>query len=144
MASGATNVVSFYRSSAEPDTGGPTGALPKLSRTGASDTDPTPSLSLPGSDRRSQGGQIFTLQDLGNGVAFLHPLYLSADFAGDEWFITSPDLALVARGESVLEALDDIREQIAELFDSLRQMRESLGPRLRNQLGFLERLAGAR
>ena len=144
MATGQAEVIPFYRPVAMPDTTAPSGMLTSLSRTGISDTDPTFSVSVSGLDSRRQAAQTLTLQDLGNGLALIHPLYLAAEQVGEEWLVTSTDLALVARGESVLEALDDIREHVAELFESLLEMRETLGPHLRNQLAFLERLAGTR
>lgn len=68
---------------------------------------------------------------------------MKAERNGEQWFAISHDLGLVGRGESDLEAVDDLRAQIAELFDSLIEMKESLGPHLLNQLKFLERLGGA-
>lgn len=89
-----------------------------------------------------KSAQFFPLQDLGTGRSFVHPLYVSLEQNGDEWLALSPDLGLVGGGESDLDALDDLRSQIGELFDSLAEMRAELGPALRNQLAFLERLAG--
>ena len=85
---------------------------------------------------------MLPLQDLGTGRAFVHPLFVSVENNRDEWFALSADLGLVGHGESDLEAFDDLRDKIGELFDSLVEMRSDLGPALRNQLKFLERLAG--
>jgi|SRR5205807_6917555 len=88
--------------------------------------------------------RLMTLQNLGNGRTLIYPLYVIADQDGESAFVASPDLALVGRGDSEWDAVDDLREQVAELFDSLIEMRETLGPHLRRQLEFLERLAGTR
>ena len=86
--------------------------------------------------------QLLTIQNVGNGHVFVYPLSVSVDHVGDEWFATSPDLALVGRGESDLDAVDDLRAGVADLFDSLLDMRHELGPLMRDQLALLERLAG--
>jgi hypothetical protein len=83
-----------------------------------------------------------TIQNLAHGHVFVHPLYVTVEQNTDEWFASSGDLALVGRGESDFEAVDDLRAKIAELYDSLLEMRDSLGPLLRDQLTFLERLSG--
>jgi hypothetical protein len=85
---------------------------------------------------------VATIQDLGNGLVFVNPLYISVEIAQDECLATSRDLALVGRGDSDFEAVDDLRELVAELFESLLEMRATLGPHLQRQLAFLERLAG--
>jgi hypothetical protein len=87
---------------------------------------------------------MLTIQNLGNGRVFVHPLFVTVEQAGDDWCAVSADLALVGRGESDLEALDDLRAGISELLDSLSEMRNDLGPLMRDQLAFLERLTGAR
>jgi hypothetical protein len=87
---------------------------------------------------------VFTLQNLGSGRTFVHPLYVLVEQLPDEWLATSTDLALVGRGDSDFEALNDLREHVAELFESLVEMRDTLGPDLLQQLAFLERLAGNR
>jgi hypothetical protein len=38
--------------------------------------------------------------------------------------------------------LDDLRDLVGELYESLSEMRDSLGPHLVSQLVFLDRLAG--
>jgi len=92
----------------------------------------------------AQPVQMLTIQNLGNGRVFVHPLFVTVEQAGDDWCAVSADLALVGRGESDLEALDDLRAGISELLDSLSEMRNDLGPLMRDQLAFLERLTGAR
>ena len=87
-------------------------------------------------------GQLVTIQSLGGGRTLIHPLYIKVEQFGDEWLATSHDLALVGRGESDLEAVDDLRAGVAELFNSLSDMRDELGPLMRDQLAFLDRLAG--
>jgi hypothetical protein len=139
MASGRAQILPF-RSAAQEDTVMP--ASTSRQTVGVVDTDlphphVAPSQSTPAAEQ-------LTIQDLGNGHAFLHPLYVKVEQLGDEWVAVSPDLALVGHGESDLDALDDVREQVGELFESLREMRETLGPHLQNQLAFLERLAGYR
>jgi hypothetical protein len=42
-----------------------------------------------------------------------------------------------------LDAIDDLREQVSELYASLSEMRDTLGPYLVDQLAFLDRLSGA-
>lgn len=142
MATRPASVLAF-RSAAVPDTAGPSGLSGEMSQAQSSDTAAT-DLTVPAPVTVGKSSQLLTIQDLGNGRSFVRPLYVSVEQAGDEWFATSADLALVGRGESDLDALDDLREQIAELYQSLVEMRETLGPHLVNQLAFLERLAGAR
>jgi hypothetical protein len=86
--------------------------------------------------------QIMTLQRLANGLSLVFPLYVSVEQSGEEWLATSADLALIGRGDSDLESLDDLRAQVTELYESLLEMRDSLGPHMVQQLAFLERLAG--
>lgn len=93
---------------------------------------------------RASGGQIVPLQDLGNGRCFIHPLYVFIDRLDDECLATSNDLALIGRGTAEFEAMDDLREQVAELYESLDELRDDLGAHLTNQLAFLDRLAGKR
>ena len=84
-----------------------------------------------------------TIQNLGNGLTLLHPLFVSITHLGvEQWHATSADLELVGRGDSDLEAVDDLRDQVAELYESLTDMRDTLGPHLLNQLAFLDRLSG--
>jgi len=85
-----------------------------------------------------------TLQQVGQGLVFVHPLFVQLEQLGGEWFATSTDLALVGRGETQFDALDELRAMVAELHEALTEMRESLGPHLQGQLHFLERLEGRR
>jgi hypothetical protein len=105
-----------------------------------SDTGEVPSFSAIGPTVR--GSQFVPIQDLGTSRSFVYPLYVSVEQNGDEWLALSHDLGLVGAGESEIEAIDELRSQIGELFDALVEMRADLGPLLRNQLAFLERLAG--
>ena len=85
---------------------------------------------------------LATIQSLGD-VALVHPLYVRLEqHAAGCWYAISADLGLVGEGEADLDALDDLRDQISELFGSLRELRETLGPHLVRQLAFLEKLAG--
>lgn len=112
------------------------------SRTGGPDTTaPFVTITSTGSSRPAQ---IFPLQDLGAGRCFIHPMYVVVDSMGDEFHAVAADLAMVGRGESEFDALDDLRVQVAELYDSLSEMKDRLGPHLRSQLAFLDRLAGIR
>lgn len=71
-------------------------------------------------------------------------MYVVVDSMGDEFHAVAADLAMVGRGESEFDALDDLRVQVAELYHSLSEMKDRLGPHLRSQLAFLDRLAGIR
>ncbi|MEP7308199.1 MAG: hypothetical protein ABJA98_22065 [Acidobacteriota bacterium] len=108
--------------------------------TGATAPDFQPTVASQSSAARPV--QLATIQNLGNGHVLVHPLYVSIDQSGDEWFAMSHDLGLVGRGESDLDAIDDLRASIRELWESLTEMRDNLGPLLRDQLRFLERLSG--
>ncbi len=88
--------------------------------------------------------QIIPLQDLGNGLCFIHPLFVVLDQIDSDFTATSVDLALTGRGTSSFEAVDDLRDQLAELYESLTELRDRLGPYLQRQLAFLDKLAGAR
>src|SRR5688572_27068601 len=128
------------------DTGAPT-LQPGLELTSwTSDTGTTSivpqSTSAPAVAQTARPSQIMTLQNLANGLSFVFPLYVSVEQSDEDWLATSSDLALVGRGDSDLEALDDLRAQVAELYESLLEMRDSLGPHLVQQLAFLDRLAG--
>lgn len=90
----------------------------------------------------ANAAQLMTIQNLGRGHVLVHPLYISVEQSGDEWFASSLDLALVGRGESDFDAVDDLRDLIRELYESLSEMRDSLGPVLVDQLAFLDRLSG--
>ena len=90
----------------------------------------------------SRSVHIVPLQDLGDGRCFIHPLYVAIDVVGDDYRATSNDLALIGTGDTEFEAVDDLREQVAELYESLAELRPDLGPHLANQLAFLDRLAG--
>jgi hypothetical protein len=83
-----------------------------------------------------------TIQSLGNGVVFVHPLFVTVEGAEDEWSATSTDLSLVGEGESEISAVDDLRDQVSELYDVLSESRDDLGELPHRQLRFLERLAG--
>jgi hypothetical protein len=76
-------------------------------------------------------------------VTLIHPLYLRLEQMGELWMAISDDLALVGQGESPSDAIDDVRSQVAELFDWLRENKDDLGPHPQGQLAFLERLAGS-
>jgi hypothetical protein len=91
---------------------------------------------------QAASSQTVTLQALGGATVLLHPLFVRLEQLGLEWFATSFDLALVGRGETDFEAIDDLRSQVGELFESLSVMRDEIGPHLLTQLAFLERLAG--
>ena len=130
------------------ETSAPSGVTANLTASATTGGGPTPA-----GHRQAQAStgstfdrstQLLTLQNLGNGRVFVHPLYVSVEQSGDEWFATSHDLALIGRGESDLDAIDDLRASIAELFDALSEMRHELGPLMRDQLEFLERLAGVK
>jgi hypothetical protein len=138
MAAQSPRIVGF-QSSAPADTSAPAANVsPRFST--LLDTGGIEQLAVPVPIARS--AQLLPLQDLGTGRCFVHPLYVSVEQNGDEWFALSADLVLVGEGESDLDALDDLRAKIGELFDSLVEMRSELGPVLRKQLMFLERLAG--
>lgn len=89
-----------------------------------------------------RASELATIQDLGNGHGFIHPLFVRLEQQGETWFALSDDLSLVGEGESDSEAIDALRSQIGELYESLIEMRDTLGPHLQHQLAFLERLAG--
>lgn len=110
----------------------------------ASESDTLAPVAPIATSSAARPGQIFPLQDLGNGCCFVHPMYVMVDSMGDEFHAVAADLAMVGRGETEFDALDDLRAQVAELFESLSEMKEALGPHLRMQLAFLERLAGER
>ena len=106
----------------------------------------TPMVGQPAAPLETQAtpkpAQVMTLQNLANGLSLVFPLYVSVERSGDEWLATSTDLALVGRGDSDLESVDDLRAQVTELYESLIEMRDSLGPLLVQQLAFLDRLSG--
>lgn len=142
MANQTAVIVNFpSRDTAEPAASG---------ATVASATTAAISTGYPTSQVQAQSGlmptsrstQLVTIQNLGQGRVLLHPLYVSVDQPGDEWLAISNDLSLVGRGESELDAVDDLREAISELFGSLSEMRHELGPLMLDQLAFLERLSG--
>lgn len=85
--------------------------------------------------------RVMTVQDLGRGLVLVHPLFVSVEQTQDECFAVSADLGLIGRGESELDALDDVRDQVGELFESLLELEAALGPDLKAQLAFLRRLA---
>lgn len=143
MANQVARVIQF-RTDVASDTGVPSTVSTSLSRVGGVETQPGIASLVSSPAPGALAAQILTIQDLGNGRAFVFPLYVSAEPVGGEWLTTSLDLGLVGRGETATDALDDVREQIAELFESLEETRETLGPYLRSQLAFLERLAGGR
>ena len=83
-----------------------------------------------------------TIQRLGGGMVLVHPLFVRTEQIGGQWSATSLDLALVAAGDTEFEALEELRETVLELYQSLEEMRDTLGPHLLEELTFLDRLAG--
>lgn len=139
-ATGSRRVINF-RPAGQSTTGissasGPSRAEAEPTLTETSASDAVVSTAAP-------SGYFTTIQNLGGGIVLVKPLYVRVDFNGSEFLVSSADLSLVGRGESEFEAVDDLRDQIRELFASLREMRETLGPYLVAQLQFLEALAQA-
>lgn len=91
---------------------------------------------------QARAPEMATLQDLGNGLTLVHPLFVRLEQHPEIWYTISTDLGLIGEGESDLDAIEDLRSQVAELFETLLEMRDALGPQPRAQLAFLERLAG--
>lgn len=127
------NVISF-RPALEPNTSSPDDR--SMPFRGGGDSAP---VFTPAPARSSD---LATLQDLGNGLVFVHPLFIRLEQQSDVWNAISADLNLIGEGESDLDAIDDLRGQIADLYESLIEMRSSLGARPAMQLAFLDRLAG--
>lgn len=138
MAAQSPRILGFQRSMPE-DTAVP---APETQTRGSVSTDTAAAGAIPTIEPVVRSRQFVPMQDLGAGRSFVHPLYVAVEQNGEEWLALSADLGLVGVGESELDALDDLRSTIAELFDSLVEMRAELGPALRSQLAFLERLSG--
>jgi hypothetical protein len=135
--SGSALIVPFRQQSQQP-TGASVKTITQRNSSETSFIEPTASTGVP---FNAAQGYLTTLQDLRGGRVLIHPLYVRIDPVEDGFTATSQDLSLVGRGESDLDALDDLRSQIAELFSDLESMRETLGPLPLDQLLFLERLA---
>jgi hypothetical protein len=92
-------------------------------------------------DSRRPSSRVTTIQNLGGGVVLVSPLYVTVDEDAYGFTASSPDLALAATGEDELDAIDDLRTQVASLYEDLSAMRDTLGPGLAEKLAFLDRLA---
>lgn len=56
------------------------------------------------------------------------PLSVSLEYDGEQVIAHAPDLDLFGYGDTECEALDDLRCTVADLYYSLQEERESLGP----------------
>ena len=140
MATNSSNVFQFTPAGeydeTRPPTGGATTSGHFSSASGAS--------FAVGLHSRFDSSSTVTLQQLSKGIVLIHPLYVRLERMGDEWFATSMDLALVGRGDTDFDALDDLRDLIGEFYSDLMEDRDRIGPDLLSQLNLLERLAGKR
>lgn len=87
-------------------------------------------------------GYSTTLQHLGGDHVLVYPLFVRVEHVSGEFVAISQDLAITGCGETELDALDDLRSGVSELFAFLQETRAQLSPYLLAQLRFLERLAG--
>ena len=72
---------------------------------------------------------------------FRTPLFVTLEESPIGLFLAgSYDLDLVGEGDSEFAALEDLREQVLELFIALREMKEQLPQHLQAKLAFLESL----
>ncbi len=85
--------------------------------------------------------EIVTIQALGP-YSLVFPLYVTVEEGADDYIARSADLELVGLGDSEVTALEDLRDQITELYDALRSDRQNLGPLMAQKLAFLDKLAG--
>lgn len=120
------------------------GELDYSSTTASSDTSAVGSAGGQPWQGSPSGAATVTLQQVGSALVLVHPLYVQVEQIGGTWFATSKDLVLVGRGETEFDALDELRAMIYELWESLVEMRDALGPHLAAQLHFLERLEARR
>lgn len=140
MATNSSNVIQFTPAGEVDETRTATGGA---TTRGRSSTASEASFAV-GLHPRFDNSSTVTLQQLSKGIVLIHPLYVRLERMGDEWLATSMDLALVGRGDSDFEALDDLRDLIGEFYSDLIEDRDRLGPDLLSQLNLLERLAGKR
>ena len=70
-------------------------------------------------------------------LRLVEPLSVSLEYDGEQVITYAPDLDLFGYGDTESEALDDLRRTVADLYYTLQEEREFLGPMPAQVWGYL-------